>query len=130
MNVLLIYLAIAVGGGLGACSRYALSLTFAKWFGHAFPWPTLLVNLLGGLAIGVLYCIAQEKFAADSLFKPLLITGFLGGLTTFSTFSLEMVQLVQAGQFISAFLYSLLSVILCVSACFLVIVITQNLIGS
>lgn len=130
MNVLSIYLAIAVGGGLGACGRYALSLTFTKWFGSGFPWSTLLVNLLGGLAIGAIYCILQEKFAADSLLKPLLITGFLGGLTTFSTFSLEAVQLMQTGQFLLAFLYSILSVVLCVSACFLMIVLTQSLIGS
>lgn len=130
MNALSIYLAIAIGGGLGACSRYALSLAFAKSIGGTFPWPTLLVNLLGGLAIGIAYVVIQEKLAAASLLKPLLITGFLGGLTTFSAFSLEAVQLLQAGQVFSAFLYSVLSVILCVSACCLMIVITQNMIGS
>lgn len=130
MNALSVYLAIGLGGGLGACSRYALSLLFTQRLVSNFPWPTLLVNLLGGLAIGVLFVVLQEKFAADTWLKPLLITGFLGGLTTFSTFSLETVQLLQTGQFLFAFLYSVLSVILCVGACFLMIVISQSLIGS
>lgn len=119
MNNSLIYLAIALGGAIGACSRYGLSMWINKQIDGTFPWATLSVNLIGGFLIGALYWLLQEKVIAVEWLKPLLITGFLGGLTTFSTFSLEAVQLIQQGLLLQAVMYMLVSVVLCVLACWL-----------
>lgn len=118
MNPAFIYLAVAVGGALGACSRYVISDGMARFYAQPFPIATLLTNVIGGLLIGVLFVLLQEKALLPDIYKPLLITGFLGGLTTFSTFSLETVNLLSVGRYIEAALYMLLSVVLCVLACF------------
>lgn len=117
MNPAFIYIAVAVGGALGACSRYAISDGMARFYTQSFPIATLLTNVIGGLLIGVLFVLLQEKALLPDIYKPLLITGFLGGLTTFSTFSLETVNLLSVGRYIEAALYMLLSVVLCVLAC-------------
>lgn len=130
MNTLAIYSAVAIGGALGACSRYGLSNYIVSILGDAFPWATLIVNILGGALIGLFYVLLQQQGFWPSLSKPIIITGFLGGLTTFSTFSLETLQLLQSGQFVYALLYMMASVVLCVAACYLMVVITQGLIGT
>lgn len=130
MNTLAIYSAVAIGGALGACSRYGLSGYITAALGTAFPWATLIVNVFGGALIGLFYVLLQQQGVWPSLSKPIIITGFLGGLTTFSTFSLEALQLLQSGQFVYAVLYMMASVVLCVAACYLMVVITQGLIGT
>lgn len=130
MNTLTIYSAVAIGGALGACSRYGLSSYITAALGAAFPWATLIVNIIGGALIGLFYVLLQQQGFWPSLSKPIIITGFLGGLTTFSTFSLEALQLLQSGQLVYALLYMMASVVLCVAACYLMVVITQGLIGT
>ena len=96
-------LAVAAGAAIGALARWVASLWFnAQWAG--FPLGTLLVNCAGGLLIGV--ALAFFERTPSELLRLLLVTGFLGGLTTFSTFSGESLVLLQRGQFGLAFAHS------------------------
>jgi fluoride exporter len=85
-------LLIMLGGSLGAASRYAVSLLSVKWWGTNFPWGTLTVNLAGCFFIGLLFALAERSRLLSPDMRLLLITGYLGALTTFSTFALETVN--------------------------------------
>jgi len=82
-------IAICIGASVGALSRWALSLWLSP--GGAFPWGTLVANLAGGYLIGVCIAVFESMPQLDPVWRLLLVTGFLGGLTTFSTFSAEVV---------------------------------------
>ena len=112
----MIWLAIAIGGALGAVSRFALSHQVYQWLGRDFAWGTLAVNVLGSFLIGVLTILLINKFAASAEWRALLIVGFLGSFTTFSTFSFETWQYLQTGELIKAALNITLSVISCLLA--------------
>ena len=107
---------IGLGGAAGAISRYLMTIWISGIWARSFPLATLLVNLVGALLIGVLFGLLQQKTDLAPQLKPLLMVGFLGGFTTFSTFSLETYQLILRGELTSALLYALASVILCVLA--------------
>lgn len=108
-------IAIASGGALGALSRYWLAgLINDK--ADKFPLGTLACNVLGSLLMGVLFVLIMEKARLPSELRPLLMVGFLGAFTTFSSFSLETVALIQEGHIMSAFIYVLLSVLICIAA--------------
>ena len=111
MNVLL----VAVGGAIGAVARYGVGVGAARWFGLGFPWGTLAVNVIGGLAMGVLAARAGPEHEALRL---ALGVGVLGGFTTFSAFSLETVRLMEHQPGLAA-LYAAASVVLSVGACWL-----------
>lgn len=106
---------IAIGGGAGAVSRYLVSL----WINHLtqdgvrFPFATISVNLLGSFLIGVLFVLIAEKASLGNQWQSVLIVGFLGAFTTFSTFSLEVVTYLEKGLMINAILYLVSSVLLC-----------------
>lgn len=107
--------AIALGGALGALGRYWL----AGLFNHRheqLPIGTLLCNSVGSLLMGVLFVLIMEKARLPAELRPLLMVGFLGAFTTFSSFSLEVVTLFQQGHIMSALIYVLLSVIICILA--------------
>ena len=87
-----------IGGGLGAVARWALSTWVTTRAGSAFPWGTLLVNVLGCLAIGALVGWLADKHTLGPTPRLLLVTGLLGGFTTFSTFGLETWQLIEEGR--------------------------------
>lgn len=107
------YLFVALGGAVGAMSRYGLSTLWASHISAAPSWGgTLLVNVVGGFLIGLFYALSQQQGAWWSGCSLLLITGFCGGFTTFSTFGLELFQALSHGQYLSAILYVLLSVLL------------------
>ncbi len=91
-------LAVAVGGGLGSGVRYLTSFGGWRLFGPGFPAATLVVNLVGCLLIGVAFALAEERGAFGPLTRVFLMTGFLGGLTTFSTFALETVDYAHLGS--------------------------------
>ena len=88
---------VMCGGGLGAASRYGISLLAARIIGTGFPWGTLAVNLCGCFLIGLLLALADRARFLTPDMRLLIITGYLGALTTFSTFSLETVSAGRAG---------------------------------
>ncbi len=109
-----IYLSIAVGGSLGAMSRYWVSMTTYQWLGQQFPHGTLLVNLLGSLAMGFLSVLLVHRFQVSDEIRFGLLAGFLGSFTTFSTFAMDTLQLATSEAAIKAALYVVLSVGLCI----------------
>ncbi len=107
-------LAIFLGGGIGAVSRYLISLNLAKNFEINLPISTFLVNVIGSFVIGFLYILFIEKADITPAVKLALTVGFCGGLTTFSTFSLELFEMIGNQQIFHAFSYIILSVTICV----------------
>jgi fluoride exporter len=95
-------LVIALGAALGANLRYALSIWAAQRWGTAFPYGTLLINVLGSFAIGVAMVLLTTRLALGDAWRLLIVTGFLGGFTTFSTFSYETYGLLVAGSWLEA----------------------------
>jgi CrcB protein len=90
-------LAICIGASLGALARWGLGLWLTP--GGLLPWGTLAANLIGGYLIGVAIAAFQAMPQLDPVWRLLLITGFLGGLTTFSSFSAEVVEFLMAGRY-------------------------------
>ena len=109
-------LPIALGGALGAVLRYGLGLSVMGWSGPRFPYGTLLVNVLGSLAIGFLFFYFNEKINGSEMLRGFLLVGLLGGFTTFSAFSLETLLLLTEGAYFRSLLNVFLSVTLCVVA--------------
>lgn len=106
---------VALGGAAGSVTRYGVGIAAARLLGLAFPWGTLAVNILGGLAMGVL---AARTTPDNESIRLLIGVGFLGGFTTFSTFSLETVRLMEHQPGFAA-LYAAASLLLSVGACWL-----------
>ena len=113
------YLAIAIGGALGAMTRYWLSTSVEKFNTSAFPLGTFSVNVLGSLLMGALFILLMDRADTLATYKPLLTIGFLGAMTTFSTFSIDALLLFQQGQYNTALFYVLGSVIVCLFAVYL-----------
>lgn len=104
MNLLYIF----IGGGIGSIARFLLSSHTVMKFEGSFISGIMVVNILGSLAIGLL---AGLGFKNNDLLNPLLIIGFLGGFTTFSSFSLEAIHIFSSGKYLDAVLYILASVV-------------------
>jgi len=104
------YVVVAVGGALGALARYGVQLGLPHSPG-AWPWATVAVNLTGCLLIGLLLAVLLARAPDHPWLRPFLATGVLGGYTTFSTFSVDAVQLVEAGRWPLAVAYLLVSVV-------------------
>jgi CrcB protein len=96
------WLAVFVGGGLGATLRYAIGGWVQSAIGSFFPWGTLVVNASGCLAIGVLATLLEERSLLGPSWRLFLLVGLLGGYTTFSSFGLETWRLVEAGDWLRA----------------------------
>ncbi len=117
MNMALI-LPIAAGGAIGAVGRYLMGATMLRYAGAGIPYGTLAVNVLGSLLIGLLAgYFMREGVEVKPTMQAFLITGILGGFTTFSAFSLETVTLLQRGDMLAALAYVTASLLLCVLAC-------------
>ncbi|MDF0602653.1 fluoride efflux transporter CrcB [Psychromarinibacter sp. C21-152] len=107
---------VALGGAVGATGRYMTGLAAVRVMGHGFPWGTLTVNVAGSFLMGVLV-VTLAHFGGTRL-APLLVTGMLGGFTTFSAFSLDAVTLWERGQHTLAAGYVAASVVLSLAALF------------
>ncbi len=107
-------LQVALGGAIGASGRYLVNVGAMRLMGPGFPWATLTVNVLGSFAMGLLIVALANKDATR--LAPLLMTGLLGGFTTFSAFSLDAVTLYERGQMGLAMLYVVVSVVLSLTA--------------
>ena len=94
---------VALGGALGASARYLTGLAALRLMGTGFPWGTLTVNVVGSFVMGVLVVMLAHLGA--NRFAPLLMTGILGGFTTFSAFSLDALTLWERGETLTAALY-------------------------
>ena len=103
-------LIVAAGGAFGSVCRYLVGVWTLRRFGPAFPWGTLAVNLVGCFAIGLLTEIITRRFNGSAELRLLLVTGFLGGFTTFTAFSLDAISLVERGAHGGAMVYLVASV--------------------
>ncbi|EJG0226930.1 fluoride efflux transporter CrcB [Vibrio parahaemolyticus] len=107
---------IALGGAIGACSRYLVSEFCVLLFGRGFPYGTLTVNVVGSFIMGSLIAAFESEILATDPWRQVIGLGFLGALTTFSTFSMDNVLLMQQGAFFKMGLNILLNVVLSISA--------------
>ena len=112
-------LAIAVGGSLGALLRYGVANGVHAVLGRGFPYGTLVVNVSGCLAMGVLYVLLVERLALSPEWRAALLIGVLGAFTTFSSFSMETFTLFDEGERMKALMNVVLSVSLCLAAVWL-----------
>ncbi|MGB2078922.1 MAG: fluoride efflux transporter CrcB [Vibrio sp.] len=110
---------IGLGGAFGACSRYLISELMVLWFGRGFPYGTLTVNIVGSLIMGLLMASIEAGLIASQPWRQIIGLGFLGALTTFSTFSMDNVTMLQQGAFLKMGLYTLLNVVLSISFCWI-----------
>ena len=112
-NLLSIFL-VGLGGAFGSIARYLVGNATMRWAAPhnavGFPWGTLLVNILGCAAIGVLAVAIERLTSLNTELRLLLITGFLGGFTTFSAFALDAVTLFERGASLAAATYLILSI--------------------
>jgi CrcB protein len=122
------YLAVGIGSGLGGMCRYAVGTLFVARFGPGLPWGTFVINISGSFLIGAVAELAQTRaLGIDPLVRLLLTAGFLGGYTTFSSFSYETVTLAGGRDWKLSLAYALSSLVLGVAACYLGIVAARVL---
>lgn len=112
-------LSIAAGGAIGALLRFWMSSGVYLLLGRSFPYGTLAVNVLGSFIMGLLYVFMLERVELSAEWRAALVIGLLGAFTTFSTFSIETMNLIEAGDITKAGLNMFLSVSLCVAGCWL-----------
>jgi fluoride exporter len=96
-------LLIAVAGGLGALSRYGLAGLVQRWTDSMFPWGTAVVNVVGCFVFGLLWVAMEERFSLSPETRVIVLTGFMGAFTTFSTYMFETQQLLEDSQYLAAF---------------------------
>lgn len=122
--------AIAIGGALGAVLRYLLMSAAGRVLGVGFPWGTLVVNIVGCVAMGVAIGVLARLSDADALWRSFVCIGLLGGFTTFSAFSLDAVVMVERGELMPAALYIIGSVVLSIVGLSAGLLLTRMVTGA
>lgn len=112
------YLVVFVGGGIGAALRHGVNRASLAWLAPSFPYGTLLVNVAGGLLMGVLAELLLVKGGGSQEWRLFLTTGVLGGFTTFSAFSLDAAVMWQRGDYLMCAAYVVGSVVLSIGGLF------------
>jgi CrcB protein len=109
------YVCVALGSAIGGSARYALSGIVANWIGATFPWGTLIINITGSFVIGIFNSLTAPDgiLLVPTNIRVLVMVGICGGYTTFSSFSLETLNLMRNGEWLSAGTYILASVVFC-----------------
>ena len=120
-------LAIAGGGAAGAVLRFWTSSLVHARLGQDFPYGTLVVNVLGSLLMGFLYILLLERLSLGPEWRAVLLIGLLGAFTTFSTFSIETLNLIEAGFLLRASVNVVASVVLCIMAAWLGVILGRQL---
>ena len=114
----MIVLWVALGGGIGAAARYGVNVWSGRVLGTEFPWHTLIVNVLGCFVMGLLTGLMAQKLNLSPEARAFLTTGILGGFTTFSAFSVDVVLFVERKAMLAAGAYVAASVLLSIAAVF------------
>jgi CrcB protein len=120
-------LLVAFGGAIGSVLRYYVGLWSLRLAGPAFPWGTLTVNVVGSFIIGVFAEVIARKFGGSTDLRLLLMTGLLGGFTTFSAFSLDTIGLIERGEALTAAVYVVVSVGLSLATVFAGLALVRSL---
>ncbi len=121
-----VILQVALGGAIGAALRYQTGKSAVHWLGAGFPYGTMIVNVIGSLLMGVLAVYLLERMDGSfQRYGPFLLTGVLGGFTTFSAFSLDAIYLIERGRIMAATVYMGGSVVLAMTALFAGMAITR-----
>ncbi|ART80695.1 fluoride efflux transporter CrcB [Oceanisphaera avium] len=123
-------LMIAVGGALGALLRFGITEFMARTVGRSFPYGTLTVNLLGSLLMGCIFVLVQQQVLSHHGWRPFIMVGLLGALTTFSSFSLDSLLLLEQGAWLKAMLNVSLNVVCCIMLTYIGMQLTTSLIAS
>lgn len=108
---------VGIGGAAGALGRYVVGREVTARVDGVFPWGTFAVNMIGALLIGMLFVVLTERGIGHDHLRLLLVVGLLGGFTTFSSYTLEAVNLVESGRWATALLYIAGSNVLGILAC-------------
>ena len=116
-----------MGGSIGAVLRYGASIGVASIMGRGFPYGTLFVNVMGSLLIGVLSVIMLERFNIGVEWRAAVMVGVLGSFTTFSTFSLETLNMLEQGELVPAMTNVILSVVVCLLAVWLGVILGRQI---
>lgn len=119
-------LAIALGGAVGALLRFWVSTGLHALLGRGFPYGTLTVNVMGSLSIGTLSVLFLERLALGPEVRLMVLVGILGAFTTFSTFSLETINLLEDGRVLAAGANVMLNISLCVAATWIGLVLARQ----
>lgn len=121
------YLGVAIGGAVGCCARLGLTQLISLVYQRNFPLATFVINILGCFLMGFLFFETLERVSMNPVLRTAMLTGVLGGFTTFSTFSMETLLLAEDGEFAKAGFYILLSVMVGLLAAFCGAYIARNL---
>jgi CrcB protein len=114
---------VGLGGLVGANARYGMTKLMVARFGDSLPWGTFAINMLGSLLIGILLTTLSERVVADPAIRPVLVVGFLGAFTTFSSYTFEAIALAETGRWTHAAAYVIgsngLGLLLCAAGMYL-----------